>query len=198
MVFHHDDIEDKEDTISQILSKRWSEIEKEIVKCKLLCDNCHRELHYNEKNKEIRRTAKELIVNYRGNKCEICNYDKCLSALTFHHKNKDDKEYSIAKKSLRITDIQELTEDILNEINKCELLCSNCHREKHIDIDDFDLKKIYNKKENYKEIQRKIDRNKIFEMYFNNKLKIIEISRLLKCSRSTVSEIIKEERNKRK
>lgn len=197
MVFHHNDIEEKEYLISRIWDKRWSIIEKEIKKCKLLCDNCHRELHYNNDITEERRITKELIVNYKGNKCEICGYDKCLAAITFHHTDKEDKEYSIAKISLRITDIQELTEDMLKELSKCEILCSNCHREKHVDINDADLKKINIKKGNYKEKQKKLDKCEIFKLYFDDNLKNIEISRLLKCSKSTISEIIKEEKNKR-
>jgi hypothetical protein len=196
-VFHHNDMEDKEYIISQNWDKQWSVIEKEIKKCTLLCDNCHRELHYNNNETEKRRNTKELIVNYRGNKCEICGYNKCLSALTFHHTNKDDKEYSIGKISLIITDIQELTDDIFKELNKCEMLCSNCHREKHVDINDADLKKINIKKGNYKEKQKKLDKCEIFKLYFDDNLKNIEISRLLKCSKSTISEIIKEEKNKR-
>ena len=131
LIFHHIDTNEKEYFISRIWGSRWSSIEPEIKKCVLLCDNCHRELHYNEKKYEERRKTKELIVNYKGNKCEICGYDKCLAALTFHHSNEEEKNYEIAKISLRIENIQELTDDMFLEIEKCELLCSNCHRIVH-------------------------------------------------------------------
>lgn len=50
--FHHKDPNEKEATISQIvLKKGWSKkrILKEIEKCEVLCSNCHRKLHYEEK-----------------------------------------------------------------------------------------------------------------------------------------------------
>jgi DNA invertase Pin-like site-specific DNA recombinase len=51
--------------------------------------------------------------------------------------------------------------------------------------------KIYDKLKSYKEIQSKIDRNKVKEMYLSGK-KQIEIVKYFKSSKSTISEIIKE------
>ena len=195
LTFHHRDSNEKENTISQIWKNRWSLIEPEIKKCILLCDNCHRELHYNEKKYEERRKTKEVIVNFKGNKCEICGYSKCLAALTFHHKNEKEKNYEIAKISLRIENINELNDDMFLELEKCELLCANCHREKHIDINENELEII--RKKDYKEIGKKIDREEIFRFYFKENKKIIEISKILNCSKSSISEILKEERRKR-
>ena len=196
LVFHHNNVNDKEYTISKLWNNRWSVIEEEINKCSLLCDNCHRELHYNDKENEERRQTKELIIKYKGNKCEICGYDKCIAALIFHHKN-DDKNYEIAKNSIRITNINDLTNDIIVELNKCELLCSNCHSEKHIDIEKFDIEEILKKKETYKETNKKINREKVFKMFFEENLSSINISKSLNHSRNAISEIIKEEKKKR-
>ena len=93
---------------------------------------------------------------------------------------------------------KELTDDMLKELSKCELLCSNCHREKHIDIDRLNLEKILIKKENFNELKKKIDRNKIFKLYFDDNIRIIDISKILKCSKSSISEILKEEKIKRR
>ena len=41
--FHH--IRDKEKPISKMKYYRWSMMKKEILKCELLCANCHGEIH---------------------------------------------------------------------------------------------------------------------------------------------------------
>ena len=119
-----------------------------------------------------------------------------MAALTFHHSSEEEKNYEIAKISLRIENIQELTDDMFLELEKCELLCSNCHREKHIDINKIDIQKIYNQK-SYKETQKKVDREIVYNMFFNENLAPIEISKILNYSNNTISEIIKEEKIRR-
>ena len=194
LIFHHKE-NNKVYKIAGIWDKRWSDIKKEIEKCELLCENCHREKHYNEKEYESRRKTKEIIVNYKGNKCEICGYNKSLAALIFHHKDKNNKKYEIGKINIRVDNLQQLNDDVMLEIDKCELLCSNCHREKH--ASNINLEKILNKSEIYKEQGKKIDKNMIFKLYFEDNKKIIEISKILNCSKSSISEIIKEEKIKK-
>lgn len=64
-------------------------------------------------------------VNYLGGKCSICGYCKNINALDFHHLDPTKKDISIA-------DLRKVnTEDMHKELNKCILLCSNCHREEH-------------------------------------------------------------------
>lgn len=58
--------------------------------------------------------------------CGICEYSKCFAALDFHHKEHEKKEKNIA----RIL-ILKITDERIKEIKKCEILCSNCHRELH-------------------------------------------------------------------
>ncbi|MCK9435376.1 MAG: HNH endonuclease [Candidatus Cloacimonetes bacterium] len=43
--FHHTNPETKGDGIGNLLNGRWSEVEKELKKCELLCSNCHAERH---------------------------------------------------------------------------------------------------------------------------------------------------------
>jgi hypothetical protein len=49
--FHHRDPETKEISISYVINWGWSKkrIMKEVEKCDCLCANCHRELHYLER-----------------------------------------------------------------------------------------------------------------------------------------------------
>ena len=73
-----------------------------------------------------RDKIKLLAIEYKGGKCIICNYNKCVQALEFHHLDPNEKEFGIAHKG--ITRSWEKTKI---ELDKCILLCSNCHREYH-------------------------------------------------------------------
>jgi hypothetical protein len=59
--------------------------------------------------------------------CEKCGYDKNSAALQFHHSEPINKLFSLDLRSLsnRKWDV------ILEEVKKCQLLCSNCHAEEH-------------------------------------------------------------------
>lgn len=64
-------------------------------------------------------------VNYKGGKCSICGYNKCVNALEFHHLNPAEKDISFRR-------MRGWSKERRNkELDKCSLLCSNCHREVH-------------------------------------------------------------------
>jgi hypothetical protein len=80
----------------------------------------------NKKNATFyKQEIKKKCVDYKGGKCEICGYNKNLSALEFHHKNPDGKDFSIGNSKTIIL------ENLKSELDKCVLLCANCHRELH-------------------------------------------------------------------
>ena len=66
-----------------------------------------------------------MLINYKGGKCQMCGYDKCDRALEFHHLNSTEKDFNISKILTR--SVSSLKE----EVDKCILLCSNCHAEEH-------------------------------------------------------------------
>ena len=68
---------------------------------------------------------KEQCVSYKGGQCSVCGYKKCLSALEFHHVDPKEKKYSISKARGR------KFENLKDELDKCVLLCRNCHAETH-------------------------------------------------------------------
>lgn len=70
--------------------------------------------------------VKELLVEYKGGKCERCGYDKCIAALEFHHIDPADKNYKIGSQAHTAS-----LERMKKEVDKCILLCANCHREEH-------------------------------------------------------------------
>ena len=67
------------------------------------------------------------LISLRGGKCQICGYDKNLSAFDFHHKNPETKKFQLDQRSLSNSSMK----SILEEFENCEVLCSNCHREYH-------------------------------------------------------------------
>lgn len=71
-----------------------------------------------------RRRTKILLVEYKGGKCSKCGYNKCIDALEFHHLNPDEKDFSISG-------IIKSFNKLKSEVDKCILVCSNCHREIH-------------------------------------------------------------------
>ncbi|MFA5132698.1 MAG: HNH endonuclease signature motif containing protein [Candidatus Paceibacterota bacterium] len=93
---------------------------------------------------------KEMAVEYKGGKCEICGYNKCIGALVFHHKDPLNKKFSwhhMRKRSL---------ETMKEELDKCQLLCANCHSEIHFNSDKSNeySKWIRNKKNSKKNTKR--------------------------------------------
>ena len=50
--FHHINPEDKIYDVKVLMTRRWELIKEEIDKCILLCSNCHRELHWNERQRK--------------------------------------------------------------------------------------------------------------------------------------------------
>jgi hypothetical protein len=70
---------------------------------------------------------KRKAVEYLGGACIRCGYNKSLVALTFHHRDRKEKENTIG--ALRERSWKKLKE----ELDKCDLLCFNCHMELHAD-----------------------------------------------------------------
>lgn len=73
-----------------------------------------------------RQKAKIKLVEYKGGKCEKCGYSKCIDALEFHHKDPNEKDFTIGGKSWSF-------ERLKIEADKCILVCANCHREIHFE-----------------------------------------------------------------
>ena len=83
-----------------------------------------------ERVKSYRQRMKEKLVNYKGGKCQLCGYDKCITSLEFHHLNPNEKDFGISTYS------NLKWETIISEVNKCIMVCANCHREIHAGLRD--------------------------------------------------------------
>ena len=73
-----------------------------------------------------RKTIRKMAIEYKGGKCAICGYEKSINALEFHHFDSGKKDFGISAKGYIRN-----WEQVKDELDKCILLCSNCHREVH-------------------------------------------------------------------
>ena len=80
-----------------------------------------------KKQQERAWSRKLELVLMKGGKCSNCGYNKNLAALEFHHVEPDKKSFQLDARHLSNTSMNK----IINEVEKCVLLCSNCHRELH-------------------------------------------------------------------
>ena len=85
----------------------------------LHCTKCR-----SEKVAQCRRKCKTTLVQEFGGRCEICLYNKCKSALDFHHIFPETKSFGISGNGSTISIAKKRAEAL-----KCVLLCANCHRE---------------------------------------------------------------------
>lgn len=76
-----------------------------------------------------RKKIKDMAIQYKGGKCVLCGYNKCEDALQFHHLDSDKKEFGVSQSGLTRS-----WDRVKNEIEKCILVCANCHREIHSGI----------------------------------------------------------------
>ena len=125
-------------------NKIWREKNKELIKIK----RKQKYLENKEKNTELARIyyennknkqkeqhlqrahkAKVEAIKLKGGKCSICGIyynGSNASIFDFHHLNPEEKEFN-PKRLIN----NGLTEKALNELNKCILVCANCHRLSH-------------------------------------------------------------------
>lgn len=86
------------------------------------CKSCE-----SKRKKQQNINFKRQCLEYKNQfSCSICGYDKNITALDFHHVESNTKDFTIASvKNLMIN------EHIKQELDKCQVLCANCHREVH-------------------------------------------------------------------
>ena len=84
------------------------------TKCSYCCVKTHR------------HKKKARLIEIKGGKCERCGYDKCPDAFDFHHLDPSKKEFNINGATFPRS-----MEKIMVELEKCVMLCANCHREIH-------------------------------------------------------------------
>ena len=71
-----------------------------------------------------RKKIKVMAIEYKGGKCQSCGYNKYPGALELHHIDRTQKSFGIGDKGYTRS-----WEKVKAELDKCVLLCANCHRE---------------------------------------------------------------------
>lgn len=84
----------------------------------------------NQEYRTKRMALKKQCISYLGDKCLHCKNEFHPNVYDFHHKNPEEKEINIS--ILMDKEKCKMTERLKQELDKCELLCSNCHRIVHI------------------------------------------------------------------
>tara|TARA_Y100000310_G_scaffold334969_2_gene415897 strand:+ start:647 stop:1150 length:504 start_codon:yes stop_codon:yes gene_type:complete len=120
--------------------KPLTEFHKDCVKkdgVQSMCINCRKEYHrehylsnkkkYIEQNGERRKKIREEFYEYKKTlSCSKCG-DSRWYVLDFHHKDSKKKDFLISK----MVGGGYSKNRIEEEVSKCIVLCSNCHRELH-------------------------------------------------------------------
>ena len=76
------------------------------------------------------RRRKGLVLELKGGECSNCSlkYDGTnASVFDLHHREPEQKEFMVNTRTL----INNSWKKILVEIDKCDILCANCHRLNH-------------------------------------------------------------------
>ena len=82
-----------------------------------------------EATQKRREKIKVMAIAYKGGKCQCCGYDKCTQALEFHHIDPTQKDFGLGAKGYTRS-----WEKNKEELDKCVMVCANCHREIHYNI----------------------------------------------------------------
>ena len=81
---------------------------------------------FNSYKSRLRDAVRAYLVYLSGGKCQVCGYDKCKEALSFHHLDPSVKRFRLSGMFLTYS-----LQKVLEEHRKCCLVCHNCHTEIH-------------------------------------------------------------------
>jgi hypothetical protein len=144
--------------------------------------------------KNFRNRTKEIVVKSMGGYCQCCGYSKYNGALDLHHINPLEKDFSFGSVRANPISLNKLTV----ELEKCILLCSNCHREIHGNIIklpetyfNFDLN-LFNKERSITNTKVKIVNSieltdeQIYNLYVENNRNYRRIARKLGVDKESI------------
>ena len=84
--------------------------------------------YHKAKAKRSRQNVTDWFKDFKSKlSCKVCGEDDPV-VLDFHHRDKTTKEFSISDGLRRYS-----RQRMLDEIDKCDVMCANCHRRHHHD-----------------------------------------------------------------
>lgn len=101
---------------------------------KKMCNKCWDQQRYTRSGPvraDRRTTLKYAAVQAKGGCCQKCGYRKNLAALQFHHPDRNLKHENWSTLFLNVSSSPKKISVLAAELEKCELLCANCHAENH-------------------------------------------------------------------
>jgi predicted nucleic acid-binding Zn ribbon protein len=98
---------------------------KQTMFCSQTCKNRHHQSYAAQKDRGLARKLE--LVRAAGGRCSVCGYNRNLAALAFHHSDSDEKDFKLDMRALSNRTLK----SVLTELEKCILVCQNCHAELH-------------------------------------------------------------------
>ena len=92
----------------------------------------HRE-HNTQRSLDRRDRLRAAVYEYKRDHCECTRCGESNPAcLEFHHREPEDKERTVSE----LITYGNSLETVREEIEKCDVLCANCHRREHYTVPD--------------------------------------------------------------
>ncbi len=130
-----DHMDDKSFTISRMIGMSQANLSREVAKCEIVCSNCHRVRTQVRKYKTLELSfpgkaikSKTAMLNFldkvklKAQPCTDCNKTYHYSAMDLDHKDPTMKSGEPSDMTWGARS------KFLEELEKCIVLCSNCHR----------------------------------------------------------------------
>ncbi len=116
------------------LSEFWLKYGKPQNRCKD-CQKIYHKKHYidnieiykqrgQKRNQQVRKSIRDLIDGFKDTPCQDCKIKYPPYVMDFDHRPEEIKNFNLAKAVWGNTS----RECIVKEIQKCDLVCANCHR----------------------------------------------------------------------
>lgn len=135
------------------------------------------------------RELKRLCVNHLGGACSQCGLqDDIVDVFDFHHTD-ETKDANICKLIARHAEYHapdNIPQHILDELSKCEVVCTNCHRKltyyeklKRLEAGQSATRNANGRPVNH-------ERHKLIRQLLNNGLTVMQLAKQLKCTRQAI------------
>lgn len=101
---------------------------------KSFCSKCwskRQSANFAPQRRHRRLALKYAAVQAKGGCCQHCGYRKNLAALQFHHPDRAHKHENWHKLFWQVAHSSKHIKTLAAQLEKCELLCANCHAEAH-------------------------------------------------------------------